>query len=107
VTYQSGDDLGHVPADVALCVYRVTQEALKNAAMHGKARHAWVTAAREEADLVLTIRDDGSGFDLAKARGRGLGLISLEERVRHVGGRLVIDTEPQRGTTIRVVVPLS
>jgi len=62
---------------------------------------------REEADLVLTIRDDGSGFDLAKARGRGLGLISLEERVRHVGGRLVIDTEPQRGTTIRVVVPLS
>ena len=107
VTYQSDDDLGHVPADVALCVYRVTQEALKNAAVHAKARHAWVTVAREEADLVLTIRDDGSGFDLAKARGRGLGLISLEERVRHVGGRLVIDTEPQRGTTIRVVVPLS
>jgi two-component system, NarL family, sensor kinase len=107
VTYQSDDDLGHVPADVALCVYRVTQEALKNAAMHAKARHAWVTVAREEADLVLRIRDDGSGFDLAKARGRGLGLISLEERVRHVGGRLVIDTELQRGTTIRVVVPLS
>jgi signal transduction histidine kinase len=106
VTYRS-DDLGHVPADVALCVYRVTQEALKNAAMHARARQAWVTVAREEADLVLTIRDDGSGFDLAKARGRGLGLISLEERVRHVGGRLVIDTEPQRGTTIRVVVPLS
>jgi len=107
VAYQSDDDLGHVPADVALCVYRVTQEALKNAAMHARARQAWVTVAREEADLVLTIRDDGSGFDLAKARGRGLGLISLEERVRHVGGRLVIDTEPQRGTTIRVVVPLS
>jgi signal transduction histidine kinase/ABC-type uncharacterized transport system substrate-binding protein len=107
VTYQSDDDLGHVPADVALCVYRVTQEALKNAAMHAKARHAWVTVTREGTDLVLTVRDDGSGFDLAKARGRGLGLISLEERVRHVGGRIVIDTEPQRGTTIRVVVPLS
>ena len=84
-----------------------TQEALKNAVTHAKARQAWVTVAREEADLVLTIRDDGSGFDLAKARGRGLGLISLEERVRHVGGRLVIDTEPQRGTTIRLMVPLS
>jgi two-component system, NarL family, sensor kinase len=107
VTCQSDNDLGHVPADVALCVYRVTQEALKNAAMHARARQAWVTVAREEADLVLTIRDDGSGFDLAKARGRGLGLISLEERVRHVGGRLIIDTEPQRGTTIRVMVPLS
>jgi signal transduction histidine kinase len=85
----------------------VTQEALKNAAMHSKASYAWVTATREGTDLVLTIRDDGSGFDLAEARGRGLGLISLEERVRHVGGRLAIDTGPQHGTTIRVVVPLA
>jgi len=55
---------------------------------------------------VLTIRDDGSGFVLDEARGRGLGLISLEERVRHAGGRLSIDTEPQQGTKIRVVVVL-
>ena len=105
VTYQSDDHLGHVPSDVALCLYRVTQEALKNAAMHAKAGQVWVTVAREGTDLVLTIRDDGSGFDLAEAKGRGLGLISLEERVRHVGGRLAIDTEPQQGTKIRVVVP--
>jgi signal transduction histidine kinase len=107
VTCQSDDHLGEMPADVALCVYRVTQEALKNAAMHSKASHAWVTATREGTDLVLAIRDDGSGFDLAEARGRGLGLISLEERVRHVGGRLAIDTGPLHGTTIRVVVPLA
>ena len=67
----------------------------------------WVTVARDGADLVLTIGDDGSGFDLAEARGRGgLGLISLDERVRLAGGRLAIDTQPQRGTEIRVVVPL-
>ena len=107
VTFRADDDLGTVPADVALCLYRVTQEALKNAAKHAKARQVWVTVARDGADLVLTIRDDGRGFDLAEARGRGgLGLISLDERVRLAGGRLAIDTQPQRGTTIRVVVPL-
>ena len=107
VTCQTDDDLGDVPADVALNVYRMAQEALKNAARHGKAQHAWVTATREETNLVLTIRDDGGGFDLAEARGRGLGLLSLEERVRHMGGRLAIDTKPRHGTKIRVVVPLS
>ena len=66
-----------------------------------------MAVARDRADLVLTIGDDGSGFDLAEARGRGgLGLISLDERVRLAGGRLVIDTRPQRGTEIHVVVPL-
>jgi signal transduction histidine kinase len=57
---------------------------------------------------VLTIGDEGSGFDLAEARGRGgLGRISLDERVRLAGGRLVIDTQPREGTEIRVVVPLN
>ena len=85
----------------------MTQEALKNAARHAKASQVLVAVARDGADLVLTIRDDGSGFDLAEARGRGgLGLISLDERVRLAGGRLAIDTQPQGGTAIRVVVPL-
>jgi len=104
VTYEPGEGLGEVPADVALCLYRVTQEALRNAAMHAKAGHASVTLTRRGTDLVLTITDDGRGFDLAEARGRGLGLISLEERVRLVGGRLTIATEPQHGTKIEVVV---
>lgn len=107
VTYQSDEDLGDVPFDVALCLFRVTQEALKNTAMHAKAGQAWVTLSREASDLLLTIRDDGRGFDLAEVRGRGLGLISLEERVRLVGGSLTIDTKPQPGASIRVVVPLA
>jgi two-component system sensor histidine kinase UhpB len=107
VIFRADDDLGTVPSDVALCLYRVTQEALKNAASHAKASRVRVSVARDGADLALTIGDDGSGFDLAEARRRGgLGLISLDERVRLASGRLVIDTQPQGGTEIRVVVPL-
>ena len=96
VTFRADDDLGTVPTDVALCLYRVTQEALQNVARHAEASQVRVTVARDGADLVLTIRDDGRGFDLAEGRGRGgLGLISLDERVRLAGGRLTIDTQPQ------------
>jgi signal transduction histidine kinase len=107
VTFRADDDLGPVPSDVALCLYRVTQEALTNAARHAKASQVRVAVARNGADMVLTIGDDGRGFDLAEARGRGgLGLISLDERVRLVRGRLTIDTQAQGGTEIHVVVPL-
>ena len=108
VTFQEGDDLGTIPPAVALCLYRVTQEALKNAARHAKPGQVSVAVARDRADLVLSIGDDGCGFDLAEARGQGgLGLISLDERVRLVRGRLTIDTQPQQGTEIQVVVPLA
>jgi signal transduction histidine kinase len=67
-----------------------------------------VTVGREHDDVILTIADDGRGFDLAEARHRhGLGLISLDERVRLVGGRLTIESQSQRGTELRIVVPLS
>jgi signal transduction histidine kinase len=107
VTFRADDDLGPVPSDVALCLYRVTQEALTNAARHAKASQVWVAVARNGTDMVLTIGDDGRGFELAEARGQGgLGLISLDERVRLVKGRLTIDTRAQGGTEIHVVVPL-
>jgi two-component system sensor histidine kinase UhpB len=108
VALREGDDLGTIPPDVALCLYRVTQESLKNAARHAKPSHVSLDVARDGADLTLIISDDGCGFDLAEARSRGgLGLISLDERVRLVRGRLTIDTKPQHGTRIQVVVPLS
>jgi signal transduction histidine kinase len=67
-----------------------------------------VTVERAGADIVLAIADDGRGFDPAEARSRrGLGLLSLDERARLVGGHLTIDTKPQRGTELRIVVPMA
>jgi two-component system sensor histidine kinase UhpB len=107
VTFQTDEDLGFVPADHALCLYRATQEALGNVARHAKARHARVSLTRDGDLVTLTVADDGCGFDLTEARGRGgLGLISLDERVRLVGGHIAIDTGPQSGTQIRIIVPL-
>jgi two-component system sensor histidine kinase UhpB len=95
-----------VPHDVALCVYRVTQEALRNAARHSGAHGALVTLQTSEEALELHIADDGRGFDEGAARRRGgLGLTSIDERVRLVGGTVQVDTSPGLGTRISVRVP--
>jgi signal transduction histidine kinase len=107
VTFRAAHNLGVVPADPALCLYRATQEALGNVARHAKAGHVRVTLTRDGSDVKLTVADDGGGFDLTEARGRGgLGLISLDERVRLVGGQVTIQTSPQSGTEVRIVVPM-
>jgi two-component system sensor histidine kinase UhpB len=108
VTFRAEGELGAVPPDVALCLYRVTQEGLGNVARHAKATRATVILGRKGGDVALTIGDDGRGFDPASARrGDGLGLISLDERARLIGGRLTIDSQPQRGAELRITVTLS
>ena len=107
VTFHADAGLEDIPADVALCLYRVAQEALRNIARHAGARRAEVALTRSDDILELRIADDGQGFDLAAARRRGgLGLISIDERVRLVQGGVQIVTEPRRGTELRVRVPL-
>jgi two-component system sensor histidine kinase UhpB len=106
VTFDADETITDVPADVALCLYRVVQEALQNIARHAGATCVWVRLGRTEGGLALTITDDGQGFDLAGVSGRGLGLISLDERVRLVGGSMRIDTRPRWGTAVRVEVPV-
>jgi signal transduction histidine kinase len=107
MTFRADEDLGVVPIDRALCLYRATQEALGNVAKHAKARQVRVSVARDHDGVRLTVADDGCGFDLTEARSRGgLGLISLDERVRLVGGQVTIRTGPQGGTEVRIVVPL-
>ena len=100
---------GHVePASraVALSLFRITQEALRNAARHGRARHATVSLARTARDLSLTVTDDGRGFDAAAGRRNdGIGLVSMEERARLVQGQVTIRSQPGNGTTITVRVP--
>jgi PAS domain S-box-containing protein len=107
ITFQLPAELGAVPPEVALCLYRVTQEALRNISAHARAERVHVALASGDYTLTLTISDDGRGFDVEQARFLGgLGLISLDERVRLVNGTLSIDTGRGRGTSVRVDVPL-
>jgi two-component system CheB/CheR fusion protein len=97
---------GTIPSGVALCVYRVVQEALGNVAKHAVAKHATVSISGNDHALHVAIRDDGHGFDLAHVKGKGLGLISMEERVRHLGGTFSIAPKPGNGTRIDIRIPL-
>ena len=82
------------------------QEALQNATKHSGAGMMEVSLRGGVDQIELTVRDFGAGFDVSTVQGRGLGLTSMRERVRAVRGRLVILSEPQRGTTILASVPL-
>jgi PAS domain S-box-containing protein len=96
-----------LPRDISLSIYRIVQEGLNNIAKHACARHVIVSLSDGEAELHLFIKDDGIGFDAAEVRRRpGLGLSSIRERVRLVHGRHRITSEPEKGTTIEVTVPL-
>jgi PAS domain S-box-containing protein len=96
-----------VPRDVALCLYRVTQESLRNASRHSHARAVEVTLRGMEGGLQLAVHDDGVGFDATLPRHRhSLGLASMRERLRLVGGELDIDSVEGQGTTIIAWVPL-
>ena len=91
----------------AVCLYRVLQEALQNAIKYSGAAKTQVSLLGRVDQIELTVRDFGAGFDVSTTKGRGLGLTSMRERVRAVGGRLAILSEPQRGTTIHAKVPLA
>jgi PAS domain S-box-containing protein len=95
-----------VPAEVALCVYRVAQESLRNVARHARCRRAAVRLDASAGALVLRVRDRGAGFQPG-ARGRpGLGLESMRERARLARARLTIRSKPGEGTRIVLRVPL-
>jgi len=106
VSFATEGDLEQIHPDVALSLFRIAQEALRNAAVHGDARRLAVDVARAPADgrITLTVADDGCGFDLEGVRGHGwgLGLLTMEERARLICGTLSINTSPGAGTTIRV-----
>jgi len=97
---------GTIPSGVALCVYRVVQEALGNVAKHSGAKRAVISISSSDDVLRVAIQDDGHGFELDRAKGKGLGLISMEERVRHLGGTFSILPKPGDGTRIEIGIPL-
>ncbi len=96
---------GELPEEHKTCVYRVVQEALNNCAQHAQASAVQVSVRHEARQILVTVQDDGSGFD--PERVRGLGLLGMEERARHLGGTFQVDSWPGRGTLLRVTLPLA
>jgi PAS domain S-box-containing protein len=94
--------------DISLCLFRVLQEALQNAVKHSGSQHLEVSLLVALNAIQLIVRDSGIGFDFNEAmKGRGVGLSSMRERLKLVGGKFSIESQPQQGTTIHARVPLS
>ena len=95
-----------IPPNVGLIVYRLVQEALRNVAKHSSARRAVVSISGKNGAILLSIKDAGRGFNPSRPRKRGLGLISMEERVRQSGGVFTLKTKPGEGVQIEARIPL-
>ncbi len=92
--------------DLTLCVYRVVQEALQNAIRHSSAQNVSVNLRGDAETLMLTITDDGLGFDVEAEWGTGLGLLSMTERLESINGAVTIHSRRGSGTRVEVSVPL-
>jgi PAS domain S-box-containing protein len=96
-----------VPADAALCMFRITQEALRNIKRHSGANRAEVRLEQLDGRLHLSVSDCGRGFNSNKPPAeRGIGIHSMEERLRLLGGKLEIQSRPMEGTRIDAWLPL-
>jgi signal transduction histidine kinase len=107
VTFTHDDVPTTLPPDLMLCLFRVVQEALHNALKYSKAKTVSVDLRARSGGIVLAVADDGVGFDVDAVWGRGLGLISLGERVEAIGATLDIRSSPGSGTRLNVWVPAS
>jgi len=106
VSCEADDSVGELSRGAALALYRIAQEAMGNAVTHGAARHLDVRLTRSNGVVALTVSDDGKGFDPNRiGTSGGLGLINMRERARQLSGTFELDSEPGRGTTVRVTIP--
>jgi PAS domain S-box-containing protein len=108
IDFRTDDLPSALPPDISLCLFRVLQEALHNSAKHSGVRHFEVRLWGTSGEIHLTVSDSGVGFDREAAKAsRGIGLISMEERLKLLNGTFSIESQPQRGTTIHARVPFS
>jgi signal transduction histidine kinase len=96
---------GELPEELRTCIYRVVQEALHNCARHSQARSVRVVVKQEASRILLSVEDDGHGFDAGRVR--GLGLVGMEERVNHLGGAFEVASRPGTGTKVAVELPIA
>ncbi len=94
------DDL---PDEYKTCIYRVVQEALHNCSRHSHAAAVRIRVQQQPGRLLLSIQDDGQGFDVRQSK--GLGLLGIEERVARLGGKCEVRSEPGNGTLLSVELP--
>lgn len=95
-----------IPARVEAALYRVAQEALSNALRHGRAEHVRVELRAEPGWVLLSVSDDGVGFEVCRRRDGHFGLVGMRERVKLLGGRIRVYSRPAAGTRVEAVVPL-
>jgi len=109
VTFRAQGDFQHMADDVAVCFFRIAQESLRNGVEHGEANRLRVSLTRSGDAIEMTVTDDGHGFnpDAVSRDGSGVGVVSMEERARGIGGTLHIVSGPERGTAIRIKAPLN
>jgi PAS domain S-box-containing protein len=106
IDFKNGD-VPKPPWEISLCLFRVLQEAVHNAAKHSGVKRVDVQLVEKSGEIHLIVSDSGKGFDIeAASQSRRLGLTSMQERVRLVGGTIVIESKPMGGTAIRVRVPI-
>jgi signal transduction histidine kinase len=94
-----------LPEEHKTCIYRIVQEALHNIVKHADARDVKVTVRQERDRLLLSIQDDGKGFQAQQEK--GMGILGMQERVSYLGGIFMMDSEPGRGTKLSVTLPLA
>lgn len=105
VDFKDRDVAPHLPMPITICLYRLLQESLGNIRKHANARHVSVELSCRHQEVELRVLDDGSGFTCEDSK-KGLGLTSMQERVRPLRGHVVIDSAPGQGTVVTVKIPL-
>jgi signal transduction histidine kinase len=95
-----------IPEDVAICIYRIVQEGLRNVAKHADTTQLQISLTGKDDSIHLTIKDQGVGFDPKEMKKKlGLGHVSMQERVRFIQGDISIESQPGKGTVINVRTP--
>jgi len=107
VAFNPGEGLDSLDADVALCLFRVVQEALTNALRHARARTICVSSMTTAESVEVNVVDDGVGFLASERTRSGLGLRSIHERVRFMQGDVSVDSRPGEGTRVLVRIPIA
>ncbi len=99
---------GEYSRSIAICIYRIVQEGLRNVAKHSGTTQLQISLTGKDDSIHLSIKDHGAGFDPKEIEKKlGLGLVSMQERVRLIQGEISIESRPGKGTVINVQAPLS